>query len=342
MKLQLLIASGDKNYADRLSSGFSQKYEEKANDLCEVSLCSTAKALEDALTLHRFDAALIEPLLLSGEADLSSVRLPLLLVDEGETVPAAYAGFGSVRKYQRATSLVGDVLELYAKIAPSASSKAGRARITSVYSPAGGTGKTTVALAYAAAQAAVGRAVTYFPLEPFSSVAVYFATTGRSFSTVLGYLDEGNPELQLQGIRQKDDATGISYFCPPDTYDDIAILTVKNITDLIGALLKSTDELVIDLPTACDTRTRAVLEHSERVLLVTDGSRTSGVKLEQFIAQHNVFEDIRYKTTIVANKGAAVPPAGVPAVTLPFVPPRGAEANELALIKALSAYSFEG
>ena len=76
MKLQLLIAIGHQDYMEHLSDVLTQRY----GETFEVSVCSTGERLRELLSRRRFDAALLDETL-AEEADLSAVRLPLLLWD---------------------------------------------------------------------------------------------------------------------------------------------------------------------------------------------------------------------------------------------------------------------
>ncbi|MDR0491112.1 MAG: hypothetical protein LBH28_07720 [Oscillospiraceae bacterium] len=179
MKIKLLIATTDSDYAEHLSNCLSGRYAETF----EVSVCSSAERLRDLLDANKYDAALLEQGFASG-ANLSSINLSLMLIDESGVVTEN--GFKHIRKYQRVSSIVGNVLENYAEVSKGVSSYGlGRARITAVWSPSGGSGKTTVALAFAAHKVLGGRQAVYLNLENFSSTSVYFQEIpGKSISKV--------------------------------------------------------------------------------------------------------------------------------------------------------------
>jgi len=343
VRVKLLVATCDGDYAEHLSRIISEHHA----DIVNVTVCSTAEKLHELLGVQRYDAALLDAELLEG-ADLCSVHLPLLLqTDEeqrmfraaessaGET--AQQAGSSSsdrapcisepsmiskrVSKYQRVSAIVANLLEQYAKVTsdgPGSDSK--RAQITAVWSPAGGVGKTTVALALAMKKASDGNQVMYLNLENFSSVPAYFTGTGKSISALFEMLDarEGNVKMLIRGIRCQDG--GVTYLCHPDNFDDMNILSAENVAVLIEACSELTDELIIDLSCICGERERQVFELADRVLIVTDTTSTAQTKLTQFTSQNNVFDRIRAKSSLVNNRGAD---AGIPLVdtviSLPFV-----------------------
>jgi len=335
MKIKLLIATGDCDYADHLSDMLS----EKQADTIEVSVSRTYERLCDMLATARFDVALLEPSWTTG-ADPGKIRLPLLLWTDTEDVVRFPAGCKQIKKYQRVSAILECIFENYAKInAAGCNGDTNNASFTAVWSPAGGVGKTTVALAYAAKKAAEGKHVMYLNLEYFSSVPVYFPETGRSISLVFEMLEnsEGNAGTLISGIKKQDAGTGIYYLYLPENYDDMNILTAGNITSLLCACAGAADEVVVDMPCTCDERTRGVFDMCEKVFLVTDAKDTAHAKLLQFTLQHNVFARIKPKSVLIANKAAL--PDGLPlntTIRLPVI--QSADAS--AVYKALSLYSF--
>ena len=314
MKIQLLIASDDDDYREQLSQVLTERY----SDTFEVSVCSSAPRLAEQLSRRVFDAALLEPEL-AEHVQLSQVRMPLLLWN-GSAGCAVSEHVRQIRKYQRISSMVSQLLEQYAAVAEkSGDAELERGRITVVWSPSGGCGKTTAALAYAAQRAGEGKKSLYLDLEAFSSGPVYFSQNGKSISSVFEKLDE-NVELLLQSIRQKDAVSGIFYFSQPENYDDISILTQEDVRLLVNASVQGIDELVIDLSSTFDDKIQMLLELADRILLVTDSSRASQQKLEQFRTQHSIYEKVREKTIQVANKGFRIhSEEGEHAVLLPLV-----------------------
>ena len=331
MRVKMLIATIDAEYAGLISDNISECHA----DAIEVSDCSTLEGMQEAVSKRRYDVALIDAELIKN-VDIQSIHLPLLLWSENETedVPEQLM---RVRKYQRISSIVAAVLELYAKVSKNRHGLDSRsANITAVWSPAGGVGKTTVALAYAASNVSEDKEVFYLDLEAFSSVPGYFGKNGKSISAVFEMLDnhEGNVKMFVQGICCREN--GVTYLCGPDNYDDMCILSNENINELIKSCAELADELVIDLSCVCDARTRQVFEIADKVLIVTEPSISAVAKLAQFASQNNVFESIREKVTLVANKGAVInEPFADSVISFPFV-----QSSDAAVIQALSESGF--
>jgi Mrp family chromosome partitioning ATPase len=333
MIIKLLIATADGDYAEHLSNVFAEKYADKF----EVSVCSSAERLQDLLAANRFNTALLSPNF-AASVGLSAIQMPLILTDETGATEDSVSSFRKMRKYQRVSSIVGTILENYAEIGRDLGEIGGKkAHITAVWSPCGGVGKTTVALAYAAHKVSSGKQTVYLDLENFSSTAAYFQENGKSISKVFEKL-EANVQMFLMGIRQQDSGSGISYFCGAENYDDMNILTPDDIEKLINACAVDADELVIDLSSQCDERVRKVFDLAGTVLLVCDPSSTAQAKLRQFISQHNVFGRIQSKTILVNNRGAKISEFNInKMVQLPLAH----SSDPISVFKTLSSGNFD-
>ena len=316
MKIKLLIATIDILYVKLISDNISEYHADKI----DVSICNALEGLQDALTQRKYDVALIDSALLEY-ADTSSVSLPLLLWSQDDPFDFAQEGLGRVNKYQRISTIVAAILEKYAKVSAGKNDPdIKKANITAIWSPVGGVGKTSVAVAYAMSQAVYEKEVFYLNMEDFTSVPCYFNRTGKSISAVFEMLEnqDGNVKMLIQGVSCSD--KGIMYLCGPDNYEDMCILSAGNIHTLVTACAGLADELVIDLPSACDTRTRKVFELADNILLVTAQTAQSEIKTAQFLSQNNVFESIKEKVTMVVNKGVSVNgPKSDSIIYLPYV-----------------------
>jgi len=300
MKIKLLVATADKEYAKLISDNISEHH----SNIIEVNDCSTLECLHETLSKRRFDVALMDTGLIKS-IDTGSVDLSLILWSESEASADVPAEFGRIKKYQRISTIVSEVLERYAGISGNKQGLSSKfANITAVWSPTGGVGKTTIALAYAMARISEENEVFYLNLEDFSSVPGYFNETGKSISSVFEMLDNpnGNIKMLIKGICCNEN--GITYLCNPDNFDDMHILSPENIYDLVTSCAEMTDELIIDLSGAYDARSKKVFELAHKVFIVTEPTISAKVKLAQFATQNNVFETIKEKVTFIANKEA--------------------------------------
>lgn len=333
MKIQLLIATSDQEYADALYTVLAKRQA----DIFELGLCSNPAKLEDMLLRRTYDICLLEPEE-GAHYQLERVRLPLILQGSHTKVPEELGGLPRIKKYQRISALVSEVLDCYAEAAKS-SELLGQtqAKITAVWSPVGGVGKTSVALAYATRAAMNGQRAAYLNLENFCSLGAFLKDEGKSISSVLERIDQ-NPSVQMRSIRQQDAATGVFYYGAPENYDDINILGKTELVILLNAAASGVDELIVDLPSFCDERIECTFERANQVFLVTDLSVTAQRKLNIFMAQNSTYDDIRHKAVFVCNKGACGVPEGAErCVSLPHVQ----SADPAQVFKTLSASQFQ-
>lgn len=327
MIMKILIAIDDLDYVEHLSGVLAEKYA----DTFEESVCSSADSLREALARKTFDAALLEPRFIA-ETNLSRVKLPLLLRNE-DSAGEISAGMERVEKYQRISSIVSEILCKFAKANPNADvDRSNKTCITAVWSPEGGVGKTSVAMAYAAQQVSQGKKTAYLSLQSFSDGVLFFPQTGKSISSIFGS-GEGSISLLAQSVRLQDQGSGIMYFCDPTNYDDIYELTVDDVEVLLKGCASGLDELVVDLSNEWNCKIERIFEVADGVMVVLDGTKSA--KWNQFVNQHNVYGLIKDKLKIVVNRGDR-PGKAVPgvSVSLPCV-----QSNDPVVVyKTLSGY----
>ena len=299
MKIQLLIALNDRDYAEHLSGEISGHYA----DSFEVALCSDTERLSSVLLSRRFDVALFDTAFIKL-ADLSRVRLPLVLFSDYDSYDDDYNDVKAIKKYQRISKLTSSIMGEFAEITPEMRGiESGKARIAAFWSPSGGSGKTTAAVSYAIRKASEGKKTLYLDLEAFSSVDMLFEDKGESISSIFGKL-ESNLPLLIQSIRQEDKEFGIYYFGKPGNYDDLDVLESDGIEKLVRACSEVCDILVVDLSSSYNEKIRYILESADEVFAVVDGSKASENKWQQFVFQHDLYEKIRGKLCLVGNKNA--------------------------------------
>jgi len=316
MKIKLLIASDDGDYIEHLSKELLNNY----SDGILVNICSSAQRLDEISGEQKFDVILLEASFCEGLKTDAGV-LYLVLWDESLDI-IIDESFQKIRKYQRISSIYTDILESYAKVSTrSLGINSKKADITVVWSPTGGVGKTTVALAYAASKVSEDKQVMYLNLELFSGTSVYFDTSGKSISALFEMLEAktGNIEVLIKSMLRRDPGSNIFYFCCPRFFDDINILSVDNISSLISACEKPVDEVIIDMSCVCDERTRYIFDVADRVLIVNDATCVSRAKTEQFINHQHLFSQIKDKVCFIANKGASATDNNLQTISLPYV-----------------------
>lgn len=191
VSLVLVLADRDKEYTGALAEYITENY---AHVFSVLSFMED-KLLQEYLTNISMRNHI---LLLSGEfwADDRDNRQGgvylLLAEEEGISLPRGV--LASVLKYQSGEAIVSRVLEAYSRVYPQeAFLPDGRkkTRVIAVFSAAGGTGKTTLAVGACMQAAWMGKEVFYLNLESFPSTRLYFEGENRpGLSSVMFYLRE--------------------------------------------------------------------------------------------------------------------------------------------------------
>ena len=246
-----------------------------------IGIASDPAILVDELAKEPAAVVLVDTRALSAEALLDLVarlRDSTAVIVVGDAAEGALlsravrAGARSllVRPYEPE-----DLLSVIGEVAGHATTRAERrsgsgAVVTTVYSPKGGAGATTVAttLAVALAQAHAGR-VGIIDLDlRFGGVGIALDLRGRN--TIVDLLARSGPlDPGLIDDIFVAHPSGVKVLLSPETLGLADSVSPEAIAQLIGALRSHFEHLVLDLSTSFDDITAVALRVADRVLLVT-------------------------------------------------------------------------
>ncbi len=298
MRIRLLIGIADADYSNFLSDVLMDQYSETF----DVSVCTTETRFLSTIDSGRMDVALADDSFLDALGNHPTNVMIFRIADKQNSNISE--NIRSIKKYQRISNIMSTVIEQYARYSGKrVSDDYSKAKVTMVWSPAGGTGKTTAALAYAARCVAEKKKTLYLSLEVFSGDQAYFAQNGNSISKILSGLT-GDISLLMQSIRQEDIGSGIYYFEMPENYDDIAVLRDSEMEMLISAAANGVDELVVDCQSTFDPKVARLMEIADAVFVVINASKIAQMKWEQFKSQNSYYDLIRNRAYLVCNQGA--------------------------------------
>ncbi len=333
MKIKLLIGTKEEDYLEHISKVLSEQYEKTF----DVTVVATDDSMNKILHETSFDVALMDvDMIDTNSVNMDAVKMPIILYQELTEIKEDYKAYQIVAKYQRISKIVSEILQKYSEIVSVTGIKSRKSHIVAVWSPCGGVGKTTVALAYAANRQFHDKSVLYLNLEKFSSVSTYFPNGDKSISLAFEKLDS-NLQLLLQSIKQKD-SSGIYYFAEPNNYDDINILSIDDIETLVESCATEEDELIIDLSSVCDEKVQKIFDMADTVLIVVDATENSKNKIRQYLTQNNVAGHFMHKSILVKNKDVRYDVQGFDRVVkLPLI----SSINAVSVYKTLSADSFD-
>lgn len=224
---------------------------------------------------------------------------------------ASVEGFVSVKKYQKLETLVNTMLLTYAEESNTLETVRGSAatRIVSFYSPAGGTGKTTLALALAAAASRMGLRVLYLNLEEISSTGSVLPKEGAGFSDLfLALQTKGmNVGIRLKSCAQKEPAAGFYYIADVDSISEYEEIDGADIERLLRAAreLADYDLVITDHASGCSSHLWAALKETDMILVPASADGGDQEKLERFLKEsqiHDRYDSILGKMRVLLNR----------------------------------------
>lgn len=223
-------------------------------------------------------------------------------------------GFEVVKKYQRMDSLADAVLMKYAENSGSLETVRGDSdtRIAAFYSPAGGTGKTTLALALVAAGARAGLRTFYLNLEEIDSVKDILGNTPGSLSDVfLALKTKGmNVGIKLKASVAAEPVAGFHFLSGVESISEYDEINGKDVGRLLEAVreIADYDLVVVDQTSAFTERTREVLRQADQILVPMVQSEGNASKLLRFLEEsrlHDAYDPLFSKMYLIENQTGA-------------------------------------
>ena len=223
-------------------------------------------------------------------------------------------GFEPVKKYQRMETLSDTVLLKYAENKGTLETVKGSSdtRNAVLFSPAGGTGKTTLALALAAAGARMGMNILYLNLEEIDSVGECLGKTKGSLSDVfLALKTKGmNAGLKLKGSTEAEVSAGFNYISGVESISEYEEINGEDIRRLLKMIqeLAIYDLVVIDPPCGFTEQTKAVLKEADAIFVPVTPEEGNIQKLQRLIRESRLddtYDSLFQKMYLVMNKAPA-------------------------------------
>ncbi len=300
MNISIAIVDKDLDYLSRLVEGLTPF------DLT-ISVYTNVENLEEAIPKKKFDVVLFDPdvcdrTIIFGE----TTKLPVCLYSDECMNSMRYDNVVKVAKYQRISNIYNEILREFADKAGGAQGldKSGQTTVVSVYSPTGGAGKTTVALSLAAKIRDLGEEVLFLSLEQISSSSVVNPSVEEGVTALLSSINDKNVnfELKVRGLAKRG-IKDIFYIEGFERIVDYMDVSADEITDLIAAIkrLGFYKSIILDLGSSVDSKTKAILETSDHVVLVQTPDEIGNAKMDSFVNQ-SLAVDIEKKFLMVSNK----------------------------------------
>ena len=290
MNISIAVVDTDIVYLEKLVEVL-QEYDDLS-----VSMYTSAEKLQRALQTKSYDIVLFDADVSEHKLMFFHVTLPICLYSDEAKNRSLYADCAKVIKYQRISMIYKEMLKMYADTAGYRAdfSKEQTAKILAVYSPIGGSGKTTVALALASRLSAKGKRVLFLSMEQMDSSAYlnpHTEETDGITSLLEGMNENSNLELKLKGIL-KIGLNGMAYVEGFERIVDINAVSQEEM-ELILEQIKAhanADVIVIDMESRLDAVGCAIFEKADRIVVIERQGELASYKLDRFAQQAVVLE----------------------------------------------------
>ncbi|MBQ5320063.1 MAG: AAA family ATPase [Oscillospiraceae bacterium] len=303
MKIKIAIADNEIAYINKLFSVFERK------ENVSVSMFTETESLKKALNNQNYDILIINPELDSDTLNYKKATVVVFLSDNSSsTFNVSCQDYSVVLKYQQISKIFNEIINIYSEIVPT-SGMDGRstiAKIIPVYSPAGGTGKTTVALSVAEMLVNRGYKVLYINFEMISSYGTYLPqNNGRNFGDIISKMGVGfNWKLKIESIIQTTQK-GIMYFEEFKNIFDVYEISAADAEMLVNGIASAgvCDYLIIDMDNDLSAVNRKIMSISDIVVAVAAASETASYKFNKFLEHFDIIVENTDKLNIVCNFG---------------------------------------
>ncbi len=291
-KLHIVIADLDGDYARGLSEYINSNHSSTFMVSCFTKPDSFAGYLEKKPPV---DILVISPDFYDASGFLPKAGLRLIL--SSGILNREYVDFQVIDKYGTGEKILSEMIHLLSKSNPAeVQGPMGlhSSKLIAVYSPAGGTGKTTIAAALARQCAETGIRSFYLNLETIQSTGMLFGSGNkRNLSYVYYYIKEGSKNLSFRMDGIKDTADGVSYFSPPESPLEHEEIDPDELEQLLLGVkgMGCCDYVFIDMSNAFDSKNYRILSLCDHVVLVALQDAIVLYKSRAFIGEIDKYND---------------------------------------------------
>ncbi len=289
MNISIAIADSNKEYVERLIEVLQQY------DDLTIHVYTNWTKLEESMEQGRFDVVLFDPDIADKKLTFPNTKLSICLYSDEARNGAVYAEAAKVIKYQRVSSIYKEMIRQYAEKAGYSAEfdHSQNTSITAVYSPIGGSGKTTVALALASQLVNRGKRVLFINMEQLnSSLCVNPQYEDGLVALTQAAIDKHtNFELKIKGTI-KQGFNNMFYVEGFERLADYDAITAEEIELVLNKILRCgiCDALVIDMESNLNAIGRSIAKLADRIVVVDRTGELPDAKMELFAKQAFVNE----------------------------------------------------
>ena len=303
MNIKILIADQSKEYLDRLIDKL-QEYSE-----LDISIATSYEKLEKAMNNSKYDIILFNSDLNDSKITFNAAKLAICLYDEEQEHSGLYKELKFIRKYQRISSIYHELIDSYADEAgytPDFSNGIGT-KIVAVYSPMGGTGKTTAALVLTQQLQAAGYNSLFISLEQTDSSTIIYPHEREGITELIAAVsgsesnDTGSFEIKLRStVKEGSGRTSyIEGFSRVIDYMDVSEDDIEKLFEKIKSV-SSSDFVIVDMNSTLDKLSNKVFELADRIVIVEKDNEIFRRKFN-IISSYPPIQDVWKKVVTIDN-----------------------------------------
>ncbi|MBR6095273.1 MAG: hypothetical protein IKP92_09675 [Lachnospiraceae bacterium] len=298
--IRIVLADTNMEYLQRLEMVLAE-YKDLA-----ISIYSDKAALENALRSKKIDILLFGSSIYEGQVTLSKETLAIMLYDAEEEVPESLISFKKVNKYQRIGNMYQQIMYEYSEYAKNKGVVIGgnKTQAIAFYSPVGGSGKTTLALATALKLAAEGKKTFFLSFEDAPSDGCVLPSNNDKGMSEIAAAMYSNVDysIKIQGLLQQK-GENLFYLKHFDSPNDIYELTGEERSKIIEIIenTKLFDVIVVDMGSSMKADELKIFDLVESIVLVERNTTIANGKLELFLAQAHIVNSCIDKMVRVVN-----------------------------------------
>jgi len=178
--------------------------------------------------------------------------------------------------------------------------------VIAVFSPKGGSGRTTVAtnLALAIHRETGGRVCLVDANLQFGDVGVLLNLNPKNRS-VMDAVEGGEPDGDLIESVVIDHSTGIRVLLAPPTPEGADLVGAPTMRKIVEHLRTTHDYVVVDLPAGLTDHSLALMDLADQIVLLTALEITSIKNVRLFLEVADQLEYDRHKVRLVVNRADA-------------------------------------
>ena len=187
--------------------------------------------------------------------------------------------------------------------APLDAADLGEHQVIGVFSPKGGAGRTTIAtnLALALQRETNGRVCLVDANLQFGDVGVLLNLNPKTRS-MLDAVDGGEPDRDITNSVIIDHSTGIRVLLAPPSPEGADLVTPAYLRRMVDFLRESHDFVVVDLPSALNDHSLAIMDAADQIVVLTALEITTIKNVRLFLEVADQLEYDRSKIRLVVNR----------------------------------------